>query len=167
MKTKKLVKAGMLLALGTVLHAVVPPLFLGVKPDLLLAAMFLALMMMDDIKEALPIMLSAGILAAMTTGFPGGELPNTLDKLVSGMVVFYLYHGILKERKTIATFAVVGLVGTLISGTVFLSSALLMVGIPFTLSHGMMAIVLPTAVANAFVVAFLQKIFLFAEKHAY
>ncbi|NLY09722.1 MAG: tryptophan transporter [Tissierellia bacterium] len=164
MNTKKITKAGMLLAIGTVLHYIVPPLFLGVKPDFLLATMFIGLMIVDDIKSAISIALAAGILSALTTGFPGGEIPNIIDKLVSGLFVFYLYHGLLKELSKSTSSFLIGLLGTVISGGVFLASALVIVGIPFTFMAGMIGIVMPTAIANSIMLIFLAKVSKIAEQ---
>lgn len=166
MKTKKLVKAGMMLALGAILHYVVPPLFLQVKPDFLLATMFIAIMMMDDLKEALPVIIVGGILTAMTTNFPGGEIPNLIDKLISGISVYLIYQYILRSSSKPISLIALGFVGTLISGTVFLSSALFMVGLPFPLGVGILSIVVPTAAMNSGVVLFLYKVTELSQKRA-
>jgi len=49
MKTKNMVMAAVLLAIGTVLHLIVPPIF-SVTPDFLLATMFVAILFNRDLK---------------------------------------------------------------------------------------------------------------------
>ena len=84
MKTKDLALAAILLAIGLVLHSLVPPIFGGVKPDFLLATMVIAILSQPRLRNTLIIGAAAGLLAALTTGFPGGQIPNIIDKMASG-----------------------------------------------------------------------------------
>lgn len=113
------------MALGLVLHLMVPGVFFGVKPDFLLSMMFISLMIVDDSKEALLIGVAGGIMSALTTGFPGGQIPNFIEKIITSLVIFYVIKTIGKNfsvPKIILIFAL----GTLISGTLFLTIALTM-----------------------------------------
>lgn len=72
--TKVLVTSAILMALGTVLHTIIPSV--GIKPDFMLACMFVSLILTNTNKEMAVIGIVAGIITAMTTGFPAGQIPN-------------------------------------------------------------------------------------------
>lgn len=111
------------MALGLVLHLMVPGVFFGVKPDFLLSMMFISLMIVSDVKEALLIGIAGGIMSALTTGFPGGQIPNFIEKIITALVVFYMVKTMGKNfsiPKIILIFAL----GTMVSGTLFLTIAL-------------------------------------------
>lgn len=113
------------MALGLVLHLMVPGVFFGVKPDFLLSMMFISLMIVGDVKEAVLIGVAGGIMSALTTGFPGGQIPNFVEKIITSLVVFYVIKAMDKNfsiPKIILIFAL----GTMVSGTLFLSIALTM-----------------------------------------
>lgn len=87
MKTRELVLAGILLALGLTLHTVTPSLFGSVKPDFLLATLFIAILYQPKLSNVLVIGIVTGIMAALTTGFPGGQIPSILDKVFTALFV--------------------------------------------------------------------------------
>ncbi len=122
MKTRDMVMAAVLLALGTVLHYITPPIF-GVTPDMLLAMMFLAIFITKKFSSTVIISLVAGVLAMMTTKFPGGQIPSIIDKLVAGLVVYAIYRFVFNFELNTVKSAAINFVGTLISGLVFLSFA--------------------------------------------
>lgn len=158
MKTKDLALAAILLAIGLVLHSLVPPIFGGVKPDFLLATMVIAILSQPKLRNTLIIGAAAGILAALTTGFPGGQIPNIIDKLASAVLTLVL----IKVTLSVHSMFVLGLISgviTLFSGMVFLTSALLIVGLPAPLSTLFVIVVIPTAIANALSGAILFKLF--------
>ncbi|WP_099203561.1 tryptophan transporter [Miniphocaeibacter massiliensis] len=122
MKTKEMVMSAVLLALGTVLHYITPPIF-GVTPDMLLAMMFLAIFICKKFSSTIIISLVAGVLAMMTTKFPGGQIPSILDKLAAGIIVYAIYRFIFKFELNTVKSAIINFVGTLLSGFVFLAFA--------------------------------------------
>ena len=149
MKTKNLSLAAVLLAIGTMLHFL-PGLAFGMKPDFLLVTMFMAICLNKKPGSVVAISLCAGVLAALTTTFPGGQIPSILDKLVSGMTFYLMVQGLKKP-----SFLVVGIltgVNTVVSGLVFLVSALFLAGLPAGASLGalILAVVLPTALISTF-----------------
>lgn len=122
---RNLTISAIFMALGLVLHLMVPGVFFGVKPDFLLSMMFISLMIVDDSKEALLIGVAGGIMSALTTGFPGGQIPNFIEKIITSLAVFYMIKTMNKNfsiPKIILIFAL----GTMISGTMFLTIALTM-----------------------------------------
>jgi len=116
--------------MGVVLHAVVPPFVLGMKPDMMLTMMFLGIILFPEKKNILLVGLVTGILSAMTTGFPGGQIPNIIDKLLTAFIFYGFIIAFKKYRGSVVNAAVLTAVGTLISGTIFLTSAYFIVGLP-------------------------------------
>ena len=163
MKTKDLVLAALLLALGLVLHGVTPPIFGGVKPDFLLATMFIAIISQPKLPNTILIGFVAGILAAMTTGFPGGQIPNIIDKLVAALFTLMTLKVLSYNLSTFKVSAL-AFVGTIVSGTAFLGSALMIVGLPAPFTALFVAVVLPAAIANIVVTFVFYKIFTLVHK---
>lgn len=154
MEIRELTFSAILIAFGFVLHSIVPPIFLGVKPDFLLSCMFVAFSLSKSRKNIISVCISCAIISALTTAFPGGQIPNIIDKISTGIFVFILLK-LLKDTFSIKlklfTFGLIVFVGTIFSGIVFLSSAFFIVGLPATFSSLLIAIVVPTAFANVFV----------------
>lgn len=148
MKTKSLVLSAILLAMGTLLHYITPPLLFGVKPDFLLVMLFISIIITKDFKSTLVVSAGAGIIAAMTTGFPGGQIPSLVDKILSGILVYLIYSKVFKFELSNFKVAVLNIIGTLFSGLVFLAIALPMTGISNQFGLLALTIVLPTALIN-------------------
>ncbi|KKB73730.1 MULTISPECIES: tryptophan transporter [Bacillus] len=150
MKTKELVALALFVAIGAALHAVIPPFFYGMKPDMMLIMMFMGILLFPKLQNVLVIGIVTGIISALTTAFPGGQLPNIIDKPITSLIFFGAFLAVRKLGSRTLTAAGLTAVGTLISGTVFLTSALLIVGLPG--NQGLMtlffAVVLPTAVIS-------------------
>ena len=78
--TKKLVLNSLLLALGLLLHQLTPALGLPIQPDMALAMLFTIMILnRDDYKSCLVAGIVTGVFTAMTTKFPGGQIPNILE----------------------------------------------------------------------------------------
>jgi hypothetical protein len=151
MKTRDLTTASLLLAMGMVLHAVTPAILGGVKPDFLLAMMFIAILIRPIPSHTFVVSIAAGIIAALTTSFPGGQLPSVIDKLGSGFFVLLMEVLLIKQNRKFLPLAVLGFVATMVSGILFLGSAALIVGLPAPMGALMAGVVFPTAVANSLV----------------
>lgn len=149
MNLKRLVTSSLLLAIGLVLHQVTPPILFGMKPDILLSMMFIAIVLNKDYKMALLVGLAAGILTAATTNFPGGQIPNIIDKLITCNFV-YLMIKLTDKLNNQVKMAIISLIGTLISGTVFLGTAALLFGLPGNASFSslMLLVVVPATLVN-------------------
>lgn len=159
MKLRNLIIVAMFLAIGTVLHAVFPGVIFGMKSDLSLVMLFLALFFFSDKKSFFIIGLVAGILAGLTTQLPGGFFPNIIDKVITSTLVFTAFSLISRfySRKGRYILGVIlAALGTLLSGTIFLISAILItkltVGVFLAMFVGM---VLPTAGVNTILFAVL------------
>ncbi|WP_338451334.1 tryptophan transporter [Niallia oryzisoli] len=158
MKTKNLVALALLVGMGTVLHAVVPGFFLGMKPDMMLTMMFLGIVLFPDKKSVLLLGLATGIISGLTTTFPGGLFPNIIDKFVTSFMFFALFLAFNKFNKSIISVAILTAVGTVISGIVFLGSAALIVGLPGPFAALFATVVLPAAAVNTIVMIVLYPV---------
>lgn len=123
MKTRNLTISAIFMALGLVMHFLVPPIFGGVKPDFLLSMMFISLIIAGDIKEAILIGVAGGIMSALTTSFPGGQIPNFIEKIIVAVTIFFLIQKFGKGLNKYQTVFIYAL-GTLLSGVLFLLLAL-------------------------------------------
>jgi hypothetical protein len=148
MNTKNLVALALLVGIGAVLHAVIPGIFLGMKPDMMLAMMFLGIILFPDFKSVLLLGIVTGLISGITTTFPGGLIPNIIDKFITSFVFFGLFLSLNKFRNNIVSVAILTAVGTIISGTAFLTSAYFIVGLPGAFTGLFAAVVLPAAVIN-------------------
>jgi len=158
MNTKKLVVLALLVGMGAVLHTVVPGFFLGMKPDMMLTMMFLGIILFPDKKSVLLLGLATGIISALTTSFPAGQIPNVVDKIVTSFVFFALILVFNKNKQSIISVAVLTIIGTIISGTVFLGSALLIAELPGPFAALFASVVLPAAAVNTIVMIVLYPV---------
>ncbi|MFK9094712.1 tryptophan transporter [Bacillus salipaludis] len=154
MKTKNLVILALLAGIGVVLHSVMPN-FLGIKPDMMLAMMFLGIILVPEGKSVMLMGIVTGVLSALTTGFPNGQIPNIIDKIVTSLIFFGLFLVLRKFVKPIVCAAILTAVGTLISGTVFLGSALLLFGLPGPFAALFSVGVLPAIALNTVIMIIL------------
>lgn len=148
MNTKDLVALSLLVGIGAVLHAVIPPIFLGMKPDMMLTMMFLGIVLFPGIKNVMLVTIVTGIISGLTTTFPGGLFPNMIDKPITGLLFFSLFLLLNKYRDSLISVGVLTALGTLISGTVFLTSAYFLVGLPGPFIGLFAAVVLPATAIN-------------------
>ncbi|MFD1017762.1 tryptophan transporter [Thalassobacillus hwangdonensis] len=159
MNTRILVMLSLLVGIGAVLHAIVPPFFLGMRPDMLLAMMFLGIILFPKANYVLILSLATGFVSALTTTVPGGQIANIIDKPITAFAFFALFLLVRKMGKTSVTAPVLTAIGTMVSGTVFLSIVLFVIGL-MEGSFGILftTIVLPTAVVNTIVMAMIYPI---------
>lgn len=129
MKTAELVIISLFIGIGAALHVVVPPIF-GMKPDMMLVMMFMGILLFPKIQNVVVIGLVTGMISGLTTLFPGGFIPNVIDKSVTALVFFAMLMTVRKYKDRKITAPALTSVGTLVSGTVFLASALMIVGLP-------------------------------------
>ncbi len=156
MKLREYVITALLVAIGFVLHAVTPGFF-GMKPDLLITFMILAIMIHPNVKNTLAAGLLGGILAAMTSTFPGGQIANPIDKMMTAFVVLAMVKSLAAIKQDTIRAAIIGFFGTIVSGTVFLGSALLIIGLPAPFSVLFVTVVLPAAAINCVLLGIVYK----------
>ena len=117
------------------------------KPDFSLLMMFLAIILFPDKKNVLLVGLATGIISGLTTTVPGGFLPNVIDKVVTSLLFYGLFL-LIKKNRSIIMNAILTAIGTIISGTVFLSAAILLISFADSFFILFITIVLPAAVIN-------------------
>ena len=153
MKPKQLVTNALLLAVGFLLHYVTPAIGLPMQIDFSLITLVLIINLnRNSFSTCLASGVATGIFSGITTKFPLGFIPNIIDKITTAIVV-YLFIKLLDKtalNNKIKTI-VVNAVGTVISGTVFLVSALLLVGLPAPFSLLFVTVVLPAIAVNTIV----------------
>lgn len=152
MNLKKTVLASLLLAIGLILHYVIPGTLGMMKPDTFLAMMFIAILLCDNYKLTVMIGLASGFLTALTTTFPGGQIPNIIDKFITSHAVYFILLLMKNRFNNQAKIIILSVVGTIISGSIFLSTALALVGLPAPFSVLFIGVVLPAVAANTFLV---------------
>lgn len=148
MNIKKIVINSLLLAIGAILHQITPPLVLGMKPDFYLTLLFIIIILNDDYKICLCCGIVAGLLSAASTTFPGGQLPNIIDKFITTNVIFLIMIPFRKILNNQIKIVVITAIGTIISGFVFLTSASIMVGLPGSFRILFLSIVIPACAIN-------------------
>jgi hypothetical protein len=165
MNLRKTILSSLLLAIGLVLHQLVPPFLFGMKPDFLLSMMFIAIILSDDYRLTIIIGLAAGILTAATTTFPGGQIPNIIDKFITCNLVYFMLKLLKNTINNQIKIVIISLVGTLASGGVFLGAAFILVGLPGSFLALVIAVVLPAALFNMITSMILYNISYSASKN--
>ncbi|WP_164669570.1 tryptophan transporter [Virgibacillus doumboii] len=149
MNTRVLVLLSLLLGIGAVLHYVIPGFIYGMKPDMLLSMMFLGIILFPKAKYVVILSVAAGVISAITTQTVGGQIANMIDKPITGLLFFGLLLLVKNRMNDKLYVPVLTAVGTMISGSIFLTVALYVVGLmegAFTLLF--LTIVLPAAALN-------------------
>ena len=162
MNTKKLVLNSVLLGIGLVLHQIEPAIF-GVKPDMTLIMLFTVMILnKDSYKTCLACGIVVGIFSAITTSFPGGQVPNVIDKFITTNLIFvimmFMYNlpfmkKLAQKNQDLVVSNILMIIGTAISGFVFLTSAQILVGLPGNMNLTILyaSVVLPAIVINLIV----------------
>lgn len=154
MNIRVLVILSLFVGIGAVLHAIVPPIIFGVKPDMLLSMMFLGILLIPKVKYVVILSIATGIVSALTTSAPGGQIANLIDKPITAMLFLILAIIIKKSMSPTIRAAVLTAIGTLISGAIFLSVVLFLIGIMDGSFLAMFSMaVLPAALLNTLIIA--------------
>lgn len=148
MDIKRLTMNAILIAIGAILHQITPAIGLPMQPDLALAMLFIIIIINKDYKTTLISGLVMGIFTALTTKFPGGQLPNIIDKVVTCNIIYFALLPLRNRMKDITQMAICLPIGTIISGMVFLLSAQLIVGLPSEFMALVKVVVIPAAIMN-------------------
>ena len=153
MKTKQLVINSLLLAVGFILHYVTPAIGLPMQIDFSLITLVLIINLnKNSFSTCLAAGIATGIFSGITTKFPLGFIPNIIDKITTAIAVYLLIKLLDKTALHSKIKAIiVNAIGTLVSGVVFLASALLLVGLPAPFGVLFVTIVVPAVVVNTIV----------------
>ena len=160
MKTKQLVINSLLLSVGFLLHYITPTLGLPMQIDFSLITMILVINLnKNHFSTCIASGIATGIFAGLTTKFPLGFIPNIIDKIVTTVVAYLLIK--LLDKTTLSSkikSIAVNAVGTLVSGVVFLGSALLLTGLPAPFGLLFVTVVIPAVAINTITGCLLIKI---------
>ncbi|MBU5439449.1 tryptophan transporter [Tissierella sp. MSJ-40] len=148
MKLRNNIFTALLLAIGFILHQITPGILGGMKFDFLLSFIFISLLINDTFKNAMLTALLGGLLSALTTTFPGGQIPNIIDKLFTCITLFAVIKYIRCFNLNFFIVALIGGLGTLLSGTIFLLSAVFITGTPIPVKTLIITVVIPTSLIN-------------------
>ena len=143
---------------GAILHQLTPGL--GIQSDFSLAMLFIIIVLNKDYKTALTCGIIIGVFAALTTKTPGGQLPNILDKFITANLVYLILIPLRSKINKLVQMAIILPLGTLISGTAFITLLATIVGLPAGASFGVLfaSVVIPTMVINTLIGLVLFKI---------
>lgn len=158
MKLKDRILVTLLLTMGLVIHHITPGIFFGMKMDFLLISIVIAVILYPTFENYILVAILGGVFSALTTSFPGGQIPNIIDKFISTFVILLLTKNLLKNRNNIYIVGLIGLIGTFVSGSVFLLSVKYIMGISDLSSSLIYMVVLPASIINSFGTAFMYKV---------
>ena len=162
--TKQLVTNALLLAVGFLLHYVTPAIGLPMQIDFSLITLVLIINLnRNSFSTCVASGVATGIFSGLTTKFPFGFIPNILDKITTAIAVYLLLK--LLDKTTLHSkikAIVVNAVGTLLSGVVFLVSALLLTGLPAPFIVLFITVVIPAIAVNTVIGFIINTI---CEKH--
>ena len=162
--TKQLVTNSLLLAVGFLLHYATPAIGLPMQIDFSLITMILVINLnKNNLGSCIAAGIVTGIFSGITSKFPMGMIPNIIDKIITTIFVYLLLKLLDKTALHSKIKAiVVNAIGTLVSGTVFLSSALLLTGLPAPFFVLFTTVVVPAVVVNTVIGFLVSNI---CEKH--
>ena len=154
-----LVMLALLIGIGTVLHAIMPPILYGVRPDMILAMMFIGIIMFPKVPYVFLVSILAGVMSALTTTVPGGQISNIIDKPITAFVFFGLFLLVRNKINGHIAAPILTAIGTMISGSVFLSVVLfVLASMPGGFIALFAAVVLPAALVNTIVMIVLYPV---------
>ena len=163
-KTKQLVTNSLLLAVGFLLHYVTPAIGLPMQIDFSLITLILVINLnRNSFSTCIASGVATGIFSGITSKFPLGIIPNIIDKITTAIFVYLLLK--LLDKTTLHNkikAIVVNAVGTLVSGIVFLASALLITGLPAPFFVLFTTVVVPATIVNTVIGFIVSNI---CEKH--
>lgn len=146
-KLHKLVLTSLLIAIGFIFRQFIPAIG-TMKLDGLMAVISVILLISQDFRTALLTGLTTGVIAALTTVFPGGQIPIFIDKLVSCLIIYGIIRLAGKYSIHPVTVGIIGFAGTIISGIIFLCGVMLLAKLPAPFMALFSGVVLPAAVLN-------------------
>jgi hypothetical protein len=159
MNTKRMVTNAILIAIGAILHQLTPLLGVPMQPDLSLAILFIIIVYNKDYKTTLICGIIVGVFAALTTKTPGGQLPNIIDKFLTSNIMYLILIPIRERLSKLKQVSILLPVGTLLSGTFFITALMMLGGLPINKFQVLFTtVVVPTAVLNVIIGVILFKI---------
>lgn len=157
MNVKKMILNAILIAIGALLHQITPALGLPMQPDFAISMLFIIILINKDYKTTLISSIIMGIITALTTKFPCGQLPNIIDKLITAHVIYFMFK--IMGNKVSDNIKIISALsfGTIVSGLTFLLSASIIVGLPGSFLTLVTVVVLPATIMNIILGTILYK----------
>lgn len=163
MSLRESIQVALLLAIGALLHMITPQILPGMKPDPSLAMLFVVVMLHRNIRAVILAGMVAALLATLT-GTPGMQVANLVDKFSTTLIVYLVlvkpFYG--KINSKVFT-GIIGLLGTMTSGAIFLTVGIFILGLDMNFSTLYATIVMPTALINAVVTMALYPLVVFSK----
>ena len=144
---KKLLTTSILIAIGFIFRQLIPAIG-AMKLDGLMAVIVVILIITPSFKNALLTGIATGIIAALTTVFPGGQLPIFIDKVISCMVIYGIIKVTGKYYLNPVVVGGIGFIGTIISGFIFLNGVIILANLPAPFMVMFATVVIPAALVN-------------------
>ena len=158
MNTKNLVLMAMLVAVGAALYLIIPGFNGGMKPDFMLTMMFVGIFLFPDTRSVFILAITTGVLSGLFSTFPLGFFPNIVDKLITAFVIYAVVVSLKKVSSNLIGATVIAGVGTLLSGFVFLSVAIFILGVELPFTALFVTVVLPAVIMNSVAFFIIQPI---------
>ena len=163
-RTKKITFCAISIAIGLILHQFTPSIpFFGItmQCDFSLAILFslLILVTRKDYKLSLAVGMCFGIASALTTKMPMGNVANLVDKFVTTNLMFLFISFASNKIKDNILLLITLFVGTFISGSVFILTAIAFGAFAIDMFIPLLAtVVAPAMIVNTIVGFFIFKI---------
>lgn len=159
--TRRISRMAILLALGLVLNIAVQTFsIVGMKIDFIVVMLAISILESQSLKDALLSGISFGILCALTTTFPNGQVANIVDKLILSITLYYfkeIFINIMDNKYILVTYAAFA---TLLSGTIFLYIALSLSNTLNLFIPLFTSVVIPSLLGNCIMMLSLRRIYL-------
>lgn len=156
MNTKNLVLMSLLVSVGAALYLVIPGINGGMKPDFMLTMMFVGILLFPNAKSVFLLGLTTGVISGLFSTFPAGFIPNIIDKFITAFVFFAVVLLIKKLATKLSVAVTLCGLGTILSGTIFLATAIFILGVDVPFGLLFLTVVLPAVLLNgvAFAIIF-------------
>ncbi|MET1014730.1 MAG: tryptophan transporter [Paenisporosarcina sp.] len=149
MNTKNLVLMSLLVGVGAALYLVIPGFGNGMKPDFMLTMMFIGILLFPKASHVFLLALTTGVLSGLFSTFPAGFIPNIVDKFITAFVFYAVVVALKHYSSKLPVATILAGAGTLLSGVIFLSVAIFIIGVDVPFIPLFLTVVLPAVVINA------------------
>lgn len=157
---RKITQMSILLALGLVLNLSVQMFSLqGMKVDFVVVMLCISILNSESYEEVIMAGVAYGLLTALTTTFPNGQLANIIDKLVVSLVMYNVKNILKVNYNNKLLLIIFSLSATLLSGFIFLFTALYMSQTLNMFYILFFSIVIPSAIGNSIMITILAQVF--------
>lgn len=149
MNTKNLVLMSLLISIGAALYLVIPGFNGGMKPDFMLTMMFIGILLFPKASHVFLLAVTTGVISGLFSTFPAGFIPNVVDKFITAFVFFAVVMALKHLTTKLSVTVALTAIGTLVSGVIFLSVAIFVLGVDLPFGGLVIGVVLPTVALNS------------------